>query len=206
MRNSVIPTLLLLLISCGSAAAADCDGYTGTPMDAAKEVTASVGKALTAIKTRNAKGLFAISSSKLIFLRRVVTSGEDSRTGNLRLSLRPRDIDSNLNIRIGDQTFSDFALQSSFDALNVGSAVSVQREVCEGARHCDDALPSSEEVPFLIKDLLQCNRSTKGVYVFSDGIFVIDMQSSAERVPVGSALFFTKEAGGYRLAGLIVQR
>jgi len=143
----------------------------------------------------------------LLLLRRVVTSGEDSRTGNIRLALRPRDLDAGLNINIGGQTIGDFGDPSLFNALNTASALVVQREVCEGARHCDDALPGSEEVPFLIKDLMQCNRgSGKDVYVFSDGMFVTDMQISTGRVPVGSALFFTKQAGGYKLAGLIIQR
>jgi hypothetical protein len=207
MRNSVIPAILLSLICCRSVAAADCESYAGTRGDAAKEVTTVVGKALAAIKTHNAKGLFAISSSKLLLLRRVVSSGEDSRTGNIRLALRPRDVDAGLNINIGSQTFSEFSDQSLFNTVNTASVVSLQREVCEGARHCDDALPGSEEVPFLIKNLMQCNRSGgKDVYLFSDGMFVTDMQLSAGRVPVGSALFFTKQAGGYKLAGLIIQR
>ena len=208
MRNFIIiPAIVLSLVCCRNVAAADCENYAGTRVDAAKDVTAVVGKALAAIKAHNAKGLFAISSSKLLLMRRAVTSGEDSHTGNIRLALRPRDFDAGLNINIGAQSFGDFADPSLFNALNAASTVVVRREVCEGARHCDDALPGSEEIPFLIKDLLQCNRgSGKEVYLFSDGMFVTDMQMSSERVPVGSALFFTKQAGGYKLAGLIVQR
>jgi hypothetical protein len=65
MRNSVaIPAILLSLICCRNVAAADCENYAGTRVDATKDVTSTVGKALAAIKAHSAKGLFAISSSK----------------------------------------------------------------------------------------------------------------------------------------------
>jgi hypothetical protein len=204
MRNSAILTMLLLVFF-RPAAAVDCESYTGTRADTTKEATTEIGKALTALKARNPKGLFAISSHTLLLLRRSVTSGADGRIGNVRLPLRARDIDSSLNIHVGDQVFTEFADHALFDALNTNSAITVGREVCEGARHCDDALPPSEEVPFLMKDLLQCNQSGKGVFVFSDGLFVTDMQLIADKIPVGSALFFAKEPSGYRLAGLIIQ-
>lgn len=206
MRGFSISTILLLLVCCCDAIAADCDSYTGTRVDATSEITGPVGKALTAIKTRNTKALFAISSSKLLLLRRSVTGGADGRTGNIRLALRPRDIDANLNIHIGDQTFTELGAPALFDAANAASTVTVRREVCEGARRCEDALPASEEVPFLMKDLLQCNRGATGVFAFSDGVFVTDMQAAEGKLPVGSALFFAKEPGGYRLAGVIIQR
>jgi hypothetical protein len=206
MRKSVIWVILLLSVYFQGTAVADCDSYTGTHIDATKEVALPIGKALTAINTHNAKGLFTNSAKTLLLLRRSVSGGEEGRTGNIRLPLRPRDVDSNLNIHIGDQVFAEFGEHGLFDGMNAASAISVSREVCEGARHCDDALPGSEEVPFMMKNLLQCNRSGKGVFVFSDGMFVTDMQLAAGKLPVGSALFFTKEAGAYRLAGLIIQR
>ena len=206
MRIPAILAILLLLIDCRGAVAADCDSYTGARADLAKEAAIPVGKALAAIKTRNAKGLFAVSSGTLLLLRRSVSGGEDARTGNIRLPLRARDMDSNLNIHMANQAFTEFADNALFDGLNAGSAITVRRDVCEGARHCNDALPPSEEMPFLVRDLLQCNRTGKGIFVFSDGIFVTDMQMTPDKFPVGSALFFAKEQNSYRLAGLIIQR
>jgi hypothetical protein len=204
MRIFIVLTMLVLAICCQLAMAADCDSYRGKQIDTAKEAVMPISKALAAVKAHNVRGLFALSSNKLLLLRRSVTGGVDNRVGNVRLALRPRDMDSNFNFDIGGQTFSEFSDRALFDAQNTASAIAVDREVCEGARHCDDALPASEEVPFLIKDLLQCNRTGKGVFVFADGLFVTDMQLVTDKVPVGSALFFAKDNSGYRLAGLII--
>jgi hypothetical protein len=204
MRNFVILTILLSTICCSYTAMADCDSYQGKQVDIAKDAATPIGKALAAVKAHNVKGLFAVSSNKVLLLRRSVSGGADSRGGNIRLALRPRDMDSNFNFEIGGQTFSEFSDRALFDGQNTATAFSIDREVCEGARHCDDALPASEEVPFLIKDMLQCNQAGKGMFVFADGLFVTDMQLAPGKVPVGSALFFAKDSGGYRLAGLII--
>jgi hypothetical protein len=204
MRNLGILPVILLVFCCGSGMAADCDSYKGKSMDIAKEVAMPIAKALAAVNAHNGKGLFAISSNKLLLLRRSVSGGADGRTGNMRLILRPRDMDANLNFNIGGQIFSEFSDRALFNTVNTASAIAIDRDVCEGARHCDDALPGSEEVPFILRDLLQCNQVEKGVFVFSDGLFVTDMQRITDRAPLGNALFFAKESGGYRLAGLII--
>jgi hypothetical protein len=204
MRNIAILSILLSTICCSYTAMADCDSYKGTQVDTAKDAVAVIGKALAAVKAHNVRGLFAISSTKLLLLRRSVSGGADSRTGNIRLAMRPRDMDSDFNFAIGGQTFTEFSDRALFDGQNTATAQSIDREVCEGARHCDDALPASEEVPFMMKDMLQCNQTGKGVFKFADGLFITDMQLTPGKVPVGSALFFAKESGGYRLAGLII--
>jgi hypothetical protein len=204
MRKFIFLTLLVSAFGWHLAEAADCDSYKGKQVDTAKEAVVPITKALAAVKAHNVKGLFALSSNKLLLLRRGGAGGADSRIGNVRLALRPRDMDSNFNFDIGGQAFTEFSDRALFDAQNTASALAIDREVCEGARHCDDALPASEEVPFVMKDLLQCNRTGKGVFVFADGIFVTDMQLASDKVPVGSALFFAKESGGYKLAGLII--
>lgn len=205
MRNLVIPTMLALAVLSSTAMAADCESYTGTRVDTTKETAALMGKGLAAVKAHNVKGLFALSAGKVILLRRSVSDDQD-RNGNIRLALRPRDLDGNMKIHIANQIFPDFSDGSLFDGLDPANAISVSREVCEGARHCDDDLPPSEEMPFVMKDLLQCNQGGKGIFVFSDGIFVTDMQLSPGKMPIGSALFFAKDHGTYHLAGLISQR
>jgi hypothetical protein len=204
MRNIAILSILLSTICCSYTAMADCDSYKGKQVDTSKDAAATVTKALAAVKTHNVKGLFALSSTKLLLLRRSVSGGVDSRTGNIRLAMRPRDMDSDFNFAIGGQTFTEFSDRVLFDGLNAATALDIDREVCEGARHCDDALPASEEMPFVMKDMLQCNQTGKGVFVLADGLFVTDMQLAPGKVPVGSALFFAKGSTGYRLAGLII--
>jgi hypothetical protein len=208
MRIWGIGAAVLLLSACMSNAwALDCDSYTGTKVDTTKDVATLVGKGIAAVRGHNVRGLFALSGSKLIYLRRSVTdTSSEGRAGNIRLALRPRDMDASLNVRIGNQLFDEFAGSDMFDGLDTASAISVPREVCEGASRCDDALPSSEGVPFLMKNLLQCNQNGKGIYLFSDGIFITDMQLNGGKVPLGAALFFAKGEKGYYLAGLIAQR
>ncbi|HSY27709.1 MAG TPA: hypothetical protein VK832_09425, partial [Burkholderiaceae bacterium] len=67
MRKSAILTMLLLVFF-RPAVAADCESYTGTRADTTKEVATEIGKALSALKTRNTKGLFALSSHTLLLL------------------------------------------------------------------------------------------------------------------------------------------
>jgi len=138
-------------------------------------------------------------------LRRSVSDG-DNRSGNVRLALRRSDLDANLNIHIGNQVFTEFSDRSLFNSVSNETAIAVHREVCEDARRCDDLLPASEEIPFMFNELLQCNQNGKAVYIFTDGAFVMDMRIIPGKMPTGNALFFSKVADGYRLAGMIIQR
>lgn len=188
-----------------SAWALDCDSYTGTKVDTTKDTSVLIGKGITATRAHNVKGLFSLSAGKLVYLHRAISDAKEDRAGNIRLPLRPRDMDGGGRVHIGNQIFTEFADSGMFDGLDTASAISVSREVCEGASRCDDALPSSEGMPFLMRNLLQCNQNGKGIYVFSDGIFVTDMQLNGGKIPVGGALFFAKDSKGYHLAGLIAE-
>ncbi|HXA48287.1 MAG TPA: hypothetical protein VNW52_11705, partial [Burkholderiaceae bacterium] len=90
MHKFVMLAIVLSIICCGGAAAADCDSYKGKQIDTAKDVATPVGKALAAVKAHNVRGLFAISGNKLLLLRRSVSGGAEGRAGNVRLALRPR--------------------------------------------------------------------------------------------------------------------
>lgn len=208
MRIKGICLATALLACVQSAWALDCDNYTGTRVDTTKELVTLVDKGVAAVHGHNVRGLFSLASGKLIYLRRSVIDANtpEGRAGNIRLALRPRDIDGGLRVHIGNQVFGEFAEAGLFDGLDTANAISLSRDVCEGASHCDDALPPSESVPFLMKNLLQCNQNGKAIYVFSDGIFVTDMQLNGGKVPLGSALYFAKGDKGYYLAGLIAQR
>ena len=196
---------MLIAICCGNALAADCATYAGTRAATANELSGVAGKALGAIKSNNGKGLFGMSDGHLLLLRRVVSGSSDDRIGNVRLPMRPRDLDSNLNIRIGSQTFPAIVDRDLFGTVNLGSAVMLQREVCDDPRTCGDSLPSSIDVPFMLNDLLRCNPGNGGVFVFADGAFVLGMRIQGDHLPTGSALFFAKKGSSYRLAGLVVQ-
>jgi hypothetical protein len=204
MRIWGIGAATAMLVWAHGAWALDCSSYAGTKVDTTKETSALIGKGIAAVRGHNVRGLFSLSSGKLTYLHRAIGDTPEARIGNIRLSLRPRDMDGGLRVHIGNQVFDEFAESNLFDGLDPASAISVPREVCEGASHCDDALPASESMPFLMKNLLQCNQNGKGIYLFSDGIFVTDMQLNG-RLPVGGALFFAKSDKGYYLAGLIAQ-
>lgn|GEM_PF-2911728 len=207
MRILGIGSALVLSVCMHSAWALDCSSYTGTRVDTTKDVVALVNKGTAAVHGHNVRGLFSLSSSKLTYLRRSVTDAgtPEGRAGNIRLALRPRDMDAELRVRIGNQMFTEFAENGLFDGLDTANAISIPREVCEGVDRCEDALPPSEGVPFMMKNLLQCNQNGKAIYMFSDGIFVTDMQLNGGKVPLGGALFFAKGNKGYYLAGLIAQ-
>jgi hypothetical protein len=197
--------LILALACCCQAQAADCENYTGARVALTKDATDAVGKAIAAIKAGSPRGLMAISSNKLLLVRRSVSAGADGRSGNVRLPLHAADLDTHLNIRIANLTLADFTERGRFDAVKTDEAIAVQRDVCEGENHCDDGLPPSVDLPFIMHDLLQCNQGGQRVFAFNDGLFVTDMRMESGGLPTGAALFFTKTAKAYRLAGLIVQ-
>lgn len=196
---------LVLALAGGQAWAADCDNYTGAHTALAKDAADAVGKTIAVIKAGNPRGVMAASAGKLLLVRRSVSGGTESRSGNVRLPLHVPDMDSHLNIHIANMTVSDFAERDRFDAVKTDDAIAVQRDVCEGESHCDDSLPPSVDLPFILHDLLQCNQGGKRVFAFNDGLFVTDMRMESGGLPIGAALFLTKTAKGYRLAGLIVQ-
>ena len=203
MRRYWSLPVLFLGFMCLCAQAADCATYKGSATPATKDVSGVLDKAFAALHTRNAKALFALGDKKVLLLRRVVTSSD--RSGNFRLELRQRDVDANMNIHIVNQVLPDLANANLFSQLPTDTVTSVRRDICEDARSCEDSLPGSEQVPFMLSDLLQCNQTGKGIFMYGDGIYVTDMTTAPGKLPVGSALFFNKSGGAYRLAGVIIQ-
>ena len=195
--------LLFSGLFCLSAWAADCSTYRGSAITLPKEAGATLDKAFTAVHAHNAHNLYGASDKKVLLVRRVVSNLE-SRSGNLRFELRQRDFDSAFNIRVADQLLPELAQPGVFGTLAVANGLAVRRDICEGARKCEDALPGSEQLPFMLNDLLQCNQYAKGIYVYDDGLYAIDMTVAPGKLPIGSALFFSKAGGAYKLAGVIV--
>ena len=133
-----------------------------------------------------------------------MASNLNDRSGNLRFELRQRDFDSNFNIRVVDQLLPELAQAGVFGTLTGANGVAVRRDICEDARKCEDMLPGSEQIPFMLNDLLQCNQYAKGIYVYDDGLYAIDMFDAPGKLPAGTALFFSKVGAGYKLAGVII--
>ncbi|HEY8024271.1 MAG TPA: hypothetical protein VIF60_06880 [Burkholderiaceae bacterium] len=204
MRGFWLVPVLFLGLSGMPCRAADCATYTGSAAAVTKDVAGVLDKTLAAVRSKNARGVFALADKKILLVRRVVSSSTD-RSGNLRLELRQRDLDANLNIHMGNQVLPDLSLPGAFASIPTDNIINVRRDICEDARRCDDNLPGSEQIPFMINDLLQCNHNGKAAYMFSDGIYLTDMTVVAGKLPTGSALFFNKTAAGFRLAGVIIQ-
>lgn len=204
MRRIRLLAMLLSGLCCSGAWAADCatyrDGVTLLP----KEVTGTLDKSIAAVQSHKAQALFAVSDRKVLLVRRVVTNLDD-RSGNFRLELRQRDLDGNLNIHLGGQVLTRLAQANLFAGLTTDNVFAVRRDICEDARKCEDHLPGSEQLPFMLNDLLQCNRYAKGAYLYDDGIYLVDMTASPGKLPVGTALFFNRVGVTYRLAGIIMQ-
>jgi hypothetical protein len=206
MRKHRILLALLFGFFCQDAAASSCGSYAGTPVPMPKELAEPVAKVIKALKNKSSRELLSLAGRHLLLIRRSLSENSSERTANVRLMLRPTDIDAQLNIHIGNQIFPDLADPSLFNAIDPAAAVLLDREVCEGAEHCDDQLPPSVEVPFLLTDMLRCNPASSRVIAFTDGAFVVDMKASSNRMFAGVALFFTKDGKGYRFSSLIIQR
>jgi len=200
--------LAMFLFGLGGqvAVAANCANNIGIRAPLGKEAADAVGKALAAIKARNPKALLSMAGNRMVLFRRSVSNDGADRSGNVRLILRSSDIDSNLNIRIGGQVFPDFADNALFSSIDVANAIAVPRDICEDGGACENGLPPSVEIPFLMNDLLRCNRTGSGVFLLEDGLFVVDMKIEGKQMPLGAALFFSKIGNGYRFAGAMIQR
>ena len=199
----LLPVLFLGLLT-RPVLAADCATYTGAAAAPAKDVGMVLDKTLAALRSKNVHGVFALADNKILLVRRVV-SNMSERSGNLRLELRQRDVDANLNIHMGNQILPDLALPGAFASITTDKVITVRRDICEDERRCDDYLPGSEQIPFMLNDLLQCNQNGRAAYLFTDGIYVVDMTTAPGKIATGSALFFNKTAAGFRLAGVIIQ-
>lgn len=198
--RSLLP--LLAGLFCVSAWAADCSTYRGAAAALPKDVGTSLDKVVAAVHAHNVRNLYANSDRKVLLIRRMVSS--DDRSGNFRLELRQRDFDSALNIRMINQSLPELSRAEVFGAAAIENGLTVRRDICEDARKCDDLLPGSEQLPFMLNDLLQCNQYAKGAYVYDDGLYLIDMVGAPGKLPVGTALFFNKAGSAYRLAGVII--
>jgi hypothetical protein len=201
------PTLCLpLLFSCllsVSAVAADCSTYRGSATPLPKDVAATLDKTFAAVHAHNARNLFALTDRKVMLVRRMVSNSSD-RSGNIRLELRQRDLDSGFNIRIVDQAMTELAQPAVFSGIATDNALTVRRDICEDARKCDDAMPGPEQLPFMLNDLLQCNQYAKGVYVYDDGMYVVDAAAAPGKMPIGTVLYFGKAGAAYKLAGVVI--
>ncbi|HEX7641082.1 MAG TPA: hypothetical protein VF472_02625 [Burkholderiaceae bacterium] len=186
-----------------SAAAADCSTYRGTATSLTKDVSATLDKAFAAVHAHNARNLYALADRKVMLVRRAVSNSQD-RSGNIRFELRQRDLDSSLNIRIGNLAMTELSQAGAFGGVGTDNALMVRRDICEDARKCEDSLPGSEQLPFMLNDLLQCNQYAKGVYLYDDGMYAVDMAAAPGKMPLGTALFFSKAGAAYKLAGVVI--
>jgi len=203
MRLTLCLSLLFSSLLCLPAAAADCSTYRGTTTPLSKDVAATLDKTFAAVHAHNAHNLFALADRKVMLIRRSVSNPQD-RAGNIRFELRQRDFDGALNIRIADQAMTELAQATAFAGISTDNALLVRRDICEDARKCEDLMPGSEQLPFMLNDLLQCNQYAKGVYVYDDGLYVVDAAASAGKMPLGTVLFFSKSGAAYRFAGVVV--
>jgi len=203
MRGFWLLPVLFLGLLVQPCLAADCATYTGAAAASSKDVAMVLDKTLAALHGKNVRGMFAQADRKILLVRRIVSSSD--RSGNLRLELLQRDVDANLNIHMGNQVLPDLAAPGVFASIATDKVIAVRRDICEDARHCDDFLPGSEQIPFMLNSLLQCNQNAKAAYLFTDGIYVTDMTTAPGKMATGSALFFNKTPAGYRLAGVIIQ-
>ncbi len=203
MRGFCLLPVLFLGLLARPCPAADCATYTGTAVAPSKDVGVVLDKTLAALRSKNVHAMFALADKKILLVRRVVSNSD--RSGNLRLELLQRDVDANLNIHMGNQVLPDLASPGAFASVATDKVIAVRRDICEDARRCDDYLPGSEQIPFMLNSLLQCNQNGKAAYLYTDGIYVLDMTTAPGKIATGSALFFNKIAGGYHLAGVIIQ-
>lgn len=197
------PMLLFSGLFCFSAWGADCSTYRGSAAALPKDAGATLDKAFAALHAHNAHNLYAMTDRKVLLIRRMV-SNPDERGSNFRLELRQRDLDDNLNIRVAGQLLPELSRATVFGAVAADSALAVRRDICEDARKCEDLLPGSEQIPFMLNDLLRCNQYAKGVYVYDDGLYAVDMAAAPGKLPIGTALFFSKAGNAYKLAGVII--
>ena len=197
----------LVLACCQYSQAADCASFGGAPASLAPDAASAVSKAVAGLRTGSGRGLLKAADGKLLLVRRSVASGPEGRVGNMRLPLHPTDFDAHMIIHVSGMTVPEFADITRFRGLSDSVAVALPHNLCDGEDHCEDGLPPSVDIPFMTKDLLQCNRGRDGarVFIFKDGLLVTDMHAEGDALPVGPALFIAKDAKGYRLAGLIVQ-
>ena len=205
LRGSLYRYLPLLFSGLCSlpAQAADCSTYRASAAPLPKEVGATLDKAFAALRAHNARNLYAISDRKVLLIRRNVSNSND-RTGNFRLELRQRDLDANLNIHMPDRLLPELSQPGLFANIATDNGLAVRRDICEDARKCEDLLPGSEQISFMLNDLLRCNQYAKSVYVYDDGMYAVDMAAAPGKLPTGSALFFNKVGNGYRLAGVVI--
>jgi hypothetical protein len=217
-----ILSLLLAVLSChalGDELQGDnqneCQAFTGSQEKLPEADLQYLKSAVAIFKNKDRKGLLAMSEKNLLLVRRLAFS-VDARGGQLRVEIKPSQIDNQLNIHIGKMTLPSYLgrgevhhgpqLLKEFSTMSPtvgGSAIVMGRKVCDGFQMCD-IVPDFNLIEKLIEGLLSCEGYKNTVFVFSDGILLVNMQNvEAAGIPLGEALFFSKTLSGYKLAVLI---
>ncbi len=194
--------VLLVGISCNRANSFDCTSYEGKRVSFSAADVQLINKALTSIKKKNLQDLRSMSEKKFLLVRRFVSGEAKTRGGNFWFWLRPQQIDKDVQIHASGQTLTDFSDPTIFDSVRSDVGISMDRKICEKANRCE-ILPMGDELENLIYGLLRCGKNRKSIFMFSDGILVLDMELITEQ-PIGTGLYFSKHPVGYRLSSLII--
>lgn|SRR5574337_1795881 len=203
-RNAlfIFCVMLIIGISCDRANSFDCTSYEGKRVSFSATDVQLINKALTSIKKKNLQDLRSVSEDKLLLVRRFVSGEAKTRGGNFWIRLSPQQIDKNMQIHVNGQTLTDFSSPTLFDSVTSDVGISIDRKICEKANRCD-VLPMWDELENLIYGLVRCGKNGKAIFIFSDGILVLDMELISES-PIGTGLYFSRRAVGYRLSSLII--
>lgn len=204
----------------GNAFADECrPQYLGSPSPLPAADAQFLSNAIAQIKNKNRRELLTILDPKLTLVRRYMSGAAGIKGGNLDVHLNPRqiskdmkihlppskvpefpwDADSDSMIDIPAVTLTDFSA-ASFNPKTDGTGIMMGRTICDKANSCD-VLPFANELEDLLSGLLHCNKNKEAAYVFSDGLLITDMELMPW--PIGTALFFSKQQNGYKLAALI---
>lgn len=217
-----VPLLIIVAFLSGNALADDdCEAkYAGSRVNLPEADAKFLSNVISSFKAKKRQEVLAVLEKKPLLVSRVVSGGVDSRGGNVWMAFKPQQLDKNMAVHIPamklpeymdsgenkwirhpahEEDFSDEFFQPETD----GTAIVINRKVCDKAETCD-VLPFANELEDMLSGLLHCNANKKAAYVFSDGLLITDMELIPW--PIGSALFFAKHPDGYKLAALITFR
>ncbi len=212
---------LFLALLCSQVAAeekvikllrVDC-ATVGSPVALAETDRQFLTSVSGMFKNKKRGDLFALVAPNAKIMRRFVEAA-GQRGGDMTREFDRKEFGKDFVIRIPRESVKDadgnsmvFRAQTlrEFGYYNPrldGTAVFMGHKVCDGAWRCD-VLPESQELENLIGGLSRCNKSMSNVFVFTDGMLVMDMEKHQGYLPTGEALFFSKTSSGYKLSVLI---